>query len=185
MAPPPTPEETELVRWYREEVAVHENALRAYLLRAFRSTTDVEDVIRDTFARVLEARKAGKIRTTKAYLFAAARNAAIDALRCSKIVRVDSLAEIEELPVMDDRPSVPDSVGLRLNLEVLTQAVQSLPPRCREILKLRKLQGLSQKEIAAKLGISEHTVEAQISIGMHRCTQFLRERGLLDPKERP
>jgi RNA polymerase sigma-70 factor (ECF subfamily) len=70
-----------------------------------------------------------------------------------------------------------------LELELLTQAIQSLPDRCREVLTLRKIEGLSQREIAARMGISEHTVEAQVANGMRRCAQFFRDRGILPPRK--
>lgn len=80
--------------------------------------------------------------------------------------------------VFDDVPGVSEIVGRRQELELLTQAIQSLPERCRQVLTLRKIYGLSQKEIAAQLGISEHTVEAQVGNGMRRCAEFLAGHGL-------
>ena len=56
------------------------------------------------------------------------------------------------------------------------------PPneRCREVLMLWALEGLSREDIAARLGISEHTVRAQLAKGVKRCVKFMRERGILD-----
>jgi DNA-binding CsgD family transcriptional regulator len=42
---------------------------------------------------------------------------------------------------------------------------------------------LSQRDIAARLGIAEHTVEAQVYNGMRRCTEFFRRRGLIKERE--
>ena len=67
---------------------------------------------------------------------------------------------------------------LHFQREILTKAIQSLPDRCRQVLTLRKIYGLSQKEIAASLGIAEHTVEAQVATGMRRCAIFLARFGL-------
>jgi RNA polymerase sigma-70 factor (ECF subfamily) len=47
-----------------------------------------------------------------------------------------------------------------------------LPTRCRQIITLRKIYGLSQKEVAAQLGIAEHTVEAQGTIGLRKLGEF-------------
>lgn len=73
---------------------------------------------------------------------------------------------------MDETADVPDRVARAQELELLTQAIQSLPARCRQVLTLRKLYGLSQKEVAAQLGISEHTVEAQGTIGLRKLAEF-------------
>ena len=57
---------------------------------------------------------------------------------------------------------------------MLTQAIQSLPDRCRQIFTLRKVYGLPQAEIARQLGISECTVSAQLTIGVQKCTAFMQ-----------
>lgn len=172
----PTPPDFE--DWYRQEVLVHERALRAYLRRAFPVVTDVDNLVQETFARVLQARRSGEVGYVRGYLFAVARNLALEQLRRRQIVAIDGV-EPDALDVRADEPGVPDKVGLRLDLELLTEAMAALPERCREVLRLRKIDGLPQREIAARLGISEHTVEAQVANGMRRCAQFFRDRGAL------
>lgn len=66
----------------------------------------------------------------------------------------------------------------RAKKSLVAEAVAALPDRCREIVVLRKLQGLPQREVAARLGISERTVEVQVARGVRRCAEHLRRRGL-------
>jgi len=73
---------------------------------------------------------------------------------------------------------VREAVGRKQELEILRAALQALPTRCRQVFTLRKLYGLSHREIATQLRISERTVEAQIDKAMRRCTDYLRARGL-------
>ena len=61
---------------------------------------------------------------------------------------------------------------------MLSAAVRGLPERCRQVLTLRLLYGMAQKEIAAELRISEHTVKAQLAKGMRRCADYFEERGV-------
>lgn len=89
---------------------------------------------------------------------------------------MDSLAEIDDLPVMDREADIPETVSRNQELELLTAAIQSLPKRCRQVITLRKIYGMSQKEVAAELGIAEHTVEAQGTIGLHKLTKFFDSR---------
>lgn len=186
MLPLAEPNPPDLEGWYREHVLVHERALRAYLRRAFPIVTDVDNVVQETFARVLEARRNGELENVRGYLFATARNQALALMRRREIVSIDSVAEMEALDISADEPGVPEKVGLRFDLELLREAMASLPDRCRAVLRLRKIEGLSQREIAARLEISEHTVEVQVANGMRRCAQFFRERGALPPrKEQP
>jgi RNA polymerase sigma factor (sigma-70 family) len=73
---------------------------------------------------------------------------------------------------LDESADVPQAVARAQELELLTHAIQSLPTRCRQVLTLRKIYGLSQKEVAAQLGITENTVEAQGVIGLRKLTEY-------------
>jgi len=152
--------------------------LRAWLRGRFPSLADPDDVVQETYARVLQAYAHAPIGSPKAFLFTTARNLAIDRIRRDRIIGIDPLTETEGLSVFEDVPGVSETVGRRQELELLTQAIQSLPERCRQVLTLRKIYGLSQREIAVQLGISEHTVEAQVGNGMRRCAEFLARHGL-------
>jgi RNA polymerase sigma factor (sigma-70 family) len=60
----------------------------------------------------------------------------------------------------------------------VADALADLPARCREVFVLRKFKGMPQAEIAMLLGISERTVESQVTRGMKLMEKLLRERGL-------
>ncbi len=171
-------EEFPQARWFAEQVQPHEPMLRAWLRGRFPSERDLDDLVQESFARLLKAHAAAPVANPKAFLFAIARNLALDRLRRRQLVSLEPLAEIAESSVLDDRLGVSEALGHRQELELLTQAIQSLPERCRQVLTLRKIYGLSQKEIAAQLGIAEHTVEAQVSNGIRRCAGFLARHGL-------
>lgn len=168
----------ELSRWFAAEVQPHEAALRAWLRSQFPQLTDVDDLVQEAYARVLRAKERGPVQTPRALLFTSARHVAIDLLRRQKIVTFEPIAENPASPVYDESRGVAETAAHHQELEILTHAIQSLPDRCRQVLTLRKIYGLPQKEIAAQLGISEHTVEVQVANGMRRCTDFLARHGL-------
>lgn len=175
---PPPPSDPETSRWFAEEVQPHEPELRGYLRAKFSDQLDVDDLIQETYARLLQAREQTPLRSAKAYLFTTARNVAFDFFRRRKIIAIDSIAEIELLPVFEDRPGIAEAICHDQELQLLAEAIQALPERCRHVLTLRKLHGLSHREIALQLGIAENTVNAQIAIGVLRLRDYLRARGL-------
>ena len=121
--PPADPETT---RWFAEEVQPHESELRAYLRAKFSAHLDIDDLVQETYARLLQAREQAPLRSAKAYLFTTARNAAFDIFRRRKIVAIDGLAEIELLPVFEYRPGVAEAVCHDQELQLLTAGT---PPR--------------------------------------------------------
>lgn len=174
------PSDPEQFRWFTEEVQPHERSLRSYLRAKFRELPDVDDLVQETYLRLLRAREKAPVRRPKSLLFATARNAALDFFRRRRVVTIDSLADIERLSVLEDRPNAVETLCHDQELQLLADAIQTLPPRCREVVVLRKLHGHSHRDIAQRLGISEHTVNAHLAIGVLRLRDFMQAHGLKD-----
>jgi RNA polymerase sigma factor (sigma-70 family) len=66
----------------------------------------------------------------------------------------------------------------RAELRLLQVALDALPPRCREVVEMRKVEGLSQRDVAARLGITEDTVERQVANGMRALADALLAKGV-------
>lgn len=146
--------------------------LRAWLKGQFPRLADLDDVVQESFIRVLRARESQPIAAPKSFLFTTARNLALGRVRHEKIAGDFSLAEQPLMSVYHESTDVAQEVAHNQELQLLTLAIQTLPARCRQILTLRRIYGLSQKEVAAQLGISEHTVEAQGAIGLRKLTEY-------------
>lgn len=172
------PKESTAATWFVEELQPHEGMLRAWLASQFPGQTDIDDLVQEAFVRVLRARTEGEVRSPKAYLFVVARNLALMQARRRLVARTDSLADVDSTKILDESVDIPHEVSRSQELEMLTRAIQSLPARCRRIITLRKLYGLSQKETAAELGIVEHTVEIQTAIGLKKLGRFFRAQGM-------
>jgi RNA polymerase sigma-70 factor (ECF subfamily) len=166
------PQDPDDARWFEEHLRPHEGMLRAWLRGKFPLEADLDDILQEAYLRVLAVRRAGTVESPKALLFATARNLALMNLRHRRVENADSLAEIDSTGILDEQADVAEAASRAQELEILTQAIQSLPTRCRQILTLRKIYGLSQKEVAAELGIAEHTVEAQGTIGLRKIGEF-------------
>ena len=172
------PQDAEQSRWFAEEVQPHEVSLRSYLRIKFPSHPDIDDLVQETYARLLEARAAREVRSPKSFLFATARNAALDFFRRRQVVAIDGTPKLDLLPVLAEGPGVAETACRNQERQILLDAIQSLPPRCREVVTMRKIFGCSHQEIAGRLGISEHTVNAQVAIGVLRLREYLEARGV-------
>ena len=177
----PTTSDTSLAehtRWFLEEVRPHESSLRAYLRSRFPALEDIDNLVQETYARLLRVRAAGPVASAKSLLFATARNAALDQFRRRQVISFESIAEMDRLSVLEDRPDAAEAATHEDELQLLKEAIRALPRRCGQVITLRKIYGLSHKEIAERLGIAENTVSAQISQGVERCRQYLLARGV-------
>ncbi len=178
----------EQARWFSEHVQPHEPALRAYLSKRFPSLPDHDDLVQETYARLLRVEDPGRLAHPKAFLFTTARNAAIDLFRRRSAHPHEALAEADRLiewPLLETPPTVVETMERRQRREALTAALQSLPERCREVMLLRYLDGLAGKEIAARLGISLGTVKGHLLKGVRDCARYFEACGLVDAAVRP
>jgi RNA polymerase sigma-70 factor (ECF subfamily) len=165
-------------RWFVENVQRHESALRSYLRHSLSSAADVDDLAQECFVRVMRVQASARVGSPKALLFTIARNAVRDFLRRRAVADVIPLAEAQSPGAFVDTLDVAETVSRRQELSLLKEAIAELPERCRQVFLLRKIQGLSQREIAQRLGISENTVESLVATGTRRCGDFLRRRGV-------
>jgi RNA polymerase sigma factor (sigma-70 family) len=161
-------------------VLAHEPDLRAFLSRSLSHQDDVSDVVQETYARLLalSPQRRGAVRIWRAFLFATAHNIAMDQLRRRAAVSFESLPETEVVDVVlrGGEARTPDEiVNLTQERRLLEQVMASLPAKCRQVLTLRKVHGLSYRQIALRMGIAEHTVEKHVSHGIRLCAVRLLE----------
>ena len=157
----------------------HEPALRAYLLSHYPDVTDIDDLVQESYARLIRARRKGPVANVKAYLFAIARNAAISMFRRPQVFSDQPINDhaVESIPA--ERHNVVKFVTTKQEVEILLEAVEALPERCREIFVLTKLKGHTHQEVAQRLGLSVQTVHVQVVRGIQKCTLFLRNKGVI------
>ncbi len=165
-------------KWFAREVHVHRAQLKYYLRDAFPSIRDVDDVVQESYVRVWRRHLLQPLACARSFLYKVARNLAIDALRRQTVSPIEAHPDLAGLNVASHQASPVESACTHDERELLLEAIESLPPRCREVVILRKLHGLSPQEIAERLGISEGTVHIHGAKGVRRCEEFLRQRGL-------
>lgn len=175
-------QETEQSRWFSVEVQPHEPALRAYLQARFPLLRDADDIIQETYSRLIREKNAGRIRHARAFMFTAARNAALDFFRRRRNSTMESITHSDAENVVEESPHAAEVICRQQELQILADAVQTLPTRCRQVIMLRYLKGYSYKEIASTLGISTETVKTHMGRGVKICSDYFAARGLLEER---
>lgn len=173
--PPP---DVDISRWFAEEVRPHEPALRSYLRSRFPTLRDIDDLVQESFSRLVQARRLGRVAEARPYLFSVARHAAIDWYRRNRALALEPIVDHDDRFVEESGADAAVSLDHDQELAALAAAIAELPARCRQVLTLRKLHGLSHRAIADRLGISENTVSAQITLGVFRIREYFALRGL-------
>jgi RNA polymerase sigma-70 factor (ECF subfamily) len=170
----------EIVAFVGSQILPHEADLRAWLRRSGSPPADVDDIVQEAYCRLAALDSITHIGNGRAYLFRTARNIAIEKIRRARIVRIDCVTEIDALSVVDDEPSPERIVAGRRELGRVQRLIEGLPERCRQIFTLRRIHGLSQKEVAARLGITENVVETQSIRGLRLILRALTETAAQD-----
>lgn len=156
----------EIVTWVGSNIVPHEADLRVLLRRMAVPEQEIGDIVQETYLQLTKLDSIGHIRSGRAYFFTTARTVLLMRIRHERIVRIDSMTEMQALTLADETPGPEQQVSARMELERVRRIIEDLPERCREIFELRRIQGVSQREIAEQLGIPEHTVEQQAVRGL-------------------
>jgi RNA polymerase sigma factor (sigma-70 family) len=171
---------TDLDDWFVREVLPLEGALMRYLRRNWRDATELPDLRQEVYVRLYEAARKGLPDAVSPFLFATARNLLIDRARRAQIVSIETWADLEVSEMVADDLSPERHASGRSELQLLQEALDELPARCREVVQLRKIDGMSQREVAAHMGIQEDTVEKQIAKGMRALADALLLKGVTE-----
>jgi RNA polymerase sigma-70 factor (ECF subfamily) len=166
-------EDESLDAWFAREILAHEGALVRYLTRMWRNRDDVHDLRQETYIRVYEAAAKSRPHAAKSFLFTTARHLMTDRIRRERVVSIESRWDLETLNVLVDELSPEQYTSAHQELRSLARAFDMLPPRCREVVWMRRVDNLSQKEVATQLGIGEAMVEKHIAKAMRRLADTL------------
>lgn len=174
----------QLIAWLGREILPHEADVRTWLGRSQLQWSEVEDVIQESYCRLSALKNVAHITNPRAYFFTVARNVVIDHLRRARVVRMETVAEIDNLNVPWDAPTPETIAGARQELERVSELIAHLPDRCRRIFVMRKIEGLSQREIAATLGVTETIVENDVVRGLRLILKAIAD-GQIAPLSSP
>ncbi len=153
----------------------HQDLLQFLRKRALEQ--DAADLAQETYARLLRYRGREE-EPLRLLLFRIARNLLKDHYRNQQGPALQNHLPIDEVELLDDAPSQEARMAQIQRLKTLEESILDLPPKCRAVFILSRLEGMSNLQIAQHCGISAKTVEKHLSIAITRCRQHV---GDLDP----
>ena len=152
--------------------------LYAYLMRLLGSKEDAEEIVQESFIKIWEKREEFiEGYSFDAFLFTIAKNTFLNFTRekVNRRVFEDHFQIINEM----ESDKTDDYVIFKETREIIRLIIEGMPPRRREVFMMRKVEGLSRKEISEKLGISVITVDSQLLKANTYLKDELKKYGLL------
>ncbi len=141
----------------------------------WRNTSDIADLRQEVYVHACSMmRRSGKIPDSAVqFVFRTARNLLTDRMRREHVVPIEAAADMDALEIAVDEPSQDRMLAMARDelQQLLNRRSKLLPPRCREAFVVRRVEGLTDDQIAARMGISVTTVTPE-----HLCKQALHSR---------
>jgi RNA polymerase sigma factor (sigma-70 family) len=168
--------DTERTQWLVRHIVPFERRARAWLHRHVRTlpVADADDILQEAYARIfvldLEA-----IANPRAYFMTIIRNLVAEQSRRAKIVPMVRMGEIEALNIISEEPGPERQACAGAELELVGQVLETLPPQSRRAFELRKFEGLSVRQIAERLEVSESAVEKLLARALARLLEAMSE----------
>jgi RNA polymerase sigma-70 factor (ECF subfamily) len=165
-------------QWFMDTVLPLEAELERFLVRHWADASEIKDLRQEIYSRLYKAAVRGLPQNTRALMYSTARNLIIDLVRRKRVVSIETVMDFESWDVSSEEAGPFETVSARQELNMLRTALESLPRRTRDIIQMRRVQGISQRETAHALGISEPTVERHVSKGVRLLADALARLGV-------
>ena len=157
---------SEAREWFVREVLPLEAALMQFLQHNWRNKSDIADLRQEIYVRVLEAAQRQIPDRAAQFVFRTARNLLTDRVRRDHVVPIEAAVDLDAVEIAIDEPGPDRTLMARDELRQLQAALDLLPPRCREAIVLGRIEGLSGREIAQRMGIGVATVSEHLANGL-------------------
>jgi RNA polymerase sigma-70 factor (ECF subfamily) len=158
-------------------------AVLAKIIGGIVKTEDVEDIVQETFIKSYEAGLKQEIKFERTYMLKTARNLALNHVSRASERNNQSLDEMENLPNDLTSNSLESQIESKERFLHFCRATDTLSVEVKRVFLLKKVYGMSQKDIAGYIGISESTVEKHVAKGLFQCSLYLKQLTQTDTKQ--
>jgi len=164
-------------RWLARNVLPHEPLIRSKLSTICVYDLDIDDVIQEMYARLLSAPSLEVIRFPKQYAIRTAKAIVVDHVRHQRVISITSTESLENFDTPMPEANTEERLEFQGEIAAVADALAQLPVVCSETLILRRMEGLSQREVAKRLNISEKSVERHMSNGVRQLIRIFGRGG--------
>jgi RNA polymerase sigma factor (sigma-70 family) len=154
----------------------HGRALKRYLESLLPKVEIAEELTQEAFVRLRTSRRTD-LESPRGFLFRTAHNLALDHLRRARRVPMDSLEDGAAAWLADAAPSPEEQVATRQELALMRTIVMELPPKCRQVFLLVRIEQLSHRKVAEELGMSQTMVRKYLARAVDHIQARLRQDG--------
>ena len=160
--------------WFSTEVLPHESHYFRQARRWSRNSEEASDLVQEAYLKLLQTDNWAAIRDPRAYTVTMIRNLVLQRVRRDRIIAITDIPAPGMAELRDEAPGVFETVAAREAMLDLLAEVERLPPVCRRVVRMRKFEERSPREIAAALGIRVSTVETHLARGMQQLMRWRR-----------
>jgi RNA polymerase sigma-70 factor (ECF subfamily) len=153
----------------------YHDSLIQFLRQRLRVPEDALDVAQETYIRLLQYQDSRTIRSPSSMLFRIAINVANDLGRAEVARGVQNQCSVDDLDIASDEPSAERQLTASEDLAILYQAIEQLPPKCRQVFLLSRVRRMTYGQIARHCGISVKMVEKHVSHALAVCLRKVSE----------
>ncbi|MBO9621234.1 MAG: sigma-70 family RNA polymerase sigma factor [Sphingomonas sp.] len=161
--------------WLAREIVPLERAVHGWLSRRWGHVVDAEDVIQEAYCRVASLASIDHIENPKSYFFRTAHAVVSEKMRRAGIISFSSMTQIEWSNVMDDEPLADRIVAADQELRRVNGLLSQLSDTCRRAIEMRRIEGLSRKETAERLGVTENDVKNHLVRGLRKVMKAIAD----------
>jgi len=151
------------ILWMQQNLLPYEPEIRSWLRRNRVNEAEVDDIVQEMYARIGTVSDLQAINSPRMYAYQVAKAIRLNMLRRRHVISITADGDLEKLTVPCNDASPEEEIAQRDELTRVVNVIAGLPERTRDVLLLRRVAGLSQRETARRLAISEKTVERHLA----------------------
>lgn len=160
--------------WFSTQVLPHESYFLRQARRWSKNAEEAFDLVQEAYLKLLQMDSWAAIRDPRSYTATMIRNLVLQRVRRDRIIAISDIPPPSLAEVRDETPDVFETIAAREALLGLIADVERLPPVCQRVIRMRKFEDRSPKEIAIALGIGLSTVETHLARGMQQLLSWRR-----------